>query len=264
MTSPSRELLIKNLRKPPAGRWNIHTQLKHFAIITYAIPAERLTHLIPEDKFAIETFEIDGERMALLSAVPFVDRKFHFPNLLPGIHFSFAQTNHRIYVRHRETNRRVAWFLGTSLGSRAVIIPQVLWGLPWHRAKYRVDCVFDAERSRYGRYRFDIQSRWCAAQIDLEDTGEPLSELKGFRDFDEMKLVLTHPIEGYYYRRRGDIGTYKIWHNEMDFTVARPTNLYFSLYEKLGILNREEMGQPHSAILCPSADFIIQLPPRVL
>ena len=77
-----------------------------------------------------------------------------------------------------------------------------------------------------------------------------------------MKLILTHPIEGYFHRLDDALGTYSIWHPEMQLTMGQPKHLYFSLYERLGLLSKEEMQQPHSIFICPQILFEIYLPPR--
>jgi hypothetical protein len=79
-----------------------------------------------------------------------------------------------------------------------------------------------------------------------------------------MKLILTHPTTGYFKRLDGRLGTYKIWHPEMEMTYAKPHHLYFSLYENLGIMSRQEMDSPHSIFLCPEVEFEIYLPPQRL
>ena len=60
----------------------------------------------------------------------------------------------------------------------------------------------------------------------------------------------------------GRLGTYSVWHEEIRFTAAAPKNLYFSLYERLGLLSRDEMQQPHSALICPAVTFEVHLPQR--
>ncbi|WP_417422490.1 hypothetical protein [Halomonas sp.] len=49
--------------------------LKHFSIITYAVPAERFDGIFPE-RFKLDTVEIDGQSMGLISVVPFIDVDF--------------------------------------------------------------------------------------------------------------------------------------------------------------------------------------------
>jgi Uncharacterized conserved protein (COG2071) len=263
LISTARLQIEENLRRRPHGALTISTRLRHFALINYAVPVEKLTPWIPED-FEIETFEDQEHRFGLISVVPFVDEDFRFINILPNAKFTFAQTNHRIYVRHRSTNRKAVWFFGTTLGSRLVAFPRMLWKLPWHSAKYRTNFDYDATAKKYKLFEFTIDSRWCGGHINLEDVGTPVPLLRGFKDYDEMKLILTHPIDGYYFRRDGKVGSYSIWHEEMHFTQAKPRALYFELYERLKIMSRSEMESPHSVLICPNAEFRIQLPPTVV
>lgn len=248
------ELLQQRLRPRPAGRLDIRTRLLHFGLINYAVPAARLAPYIPTQWFDIPEFEINGRALAMLSVVPFVDIDFTFYRLFPWLKFRFPQTNHRVYVTNRATGSPVVWFLGTTLGSPLVHLARALWRIPWHPARYRVDCEHDGRC--YGRYRYQIESDWCQAIIDIEDTGQPVSLT------DRDRLVLTHPVDGYFYRLDGRVGGYAIWHDLIPLTEARPRRLYFSLYERLGIMDRREMQQPVSVFLCPEVGFDIYMPPR--
>ena len=101
-----------------------------------------------------------------------------------------------------------------------------------------------------------IESDWCAAQIDIEDTGQPV-ELSA-----ADQLILTHPVDGYFYRLDGRVGGYAVWHKLIPITVGKPRHLYFSLYERLRIMTRKEMNKPHSIFLCPCIPFEIYMPPK--
>lgn len=258
------ETLQRRLTLRPEGRLDVHTKLQHFAQVNYALPKSRLEPHIPSDRFEIQEFTINGQRMALMSAVPFVDVDFHFPHLFPFVKFHFGQTNFRVYVIDKKTQEPVVWFFGTTLGSPVVYAARTLWKIPWHFARYQYDFSYDETRKRYQTFHYSIKSKWCDARIDLEDTGEPLSILDGFNSFDEMRLILTHPVAGYYYRLDHKKGNYSIWHAPLEMTMGRPRNLYFSLYEKLGLLSREEMGRPHSVIISPMTEFQIHLPPKAI
>jgi hypothetical protein len=257
-------LFDQRLFKRKPGWLDIRSDLRHFALINYAVPLERLTPHIPNGRFEIPTYDINGSQLAMLSVVPFVDDDFCFYRLLPWFKFCFAQTNFRVYVIDRVTGEPVVWFFGTTLGSRLVTLARALWKIPWHRAKYEIDCEFDEENGctehgrngRYTHYRISIQSDWCNAQIEIEDTGNPV-DLS-----DEERLVLTHPVDGYFYRLDGQVSGYSIWHNIIPLTSGKPKNLYFSLFEDLAIMNRDEMQQPHSIFLCPLISFDIYMPPR--
>lgn len=258
---------------------DVRSDLLHFALITYALPAERLRPHIPA-RFDIPTFLINDEPRALMSAVPFLDADFHFYRLAPFVKWRFAQTNYRVYVVDRETGEHCVWFFGTTLGSWVVQLARTLWRIPWHFARYEVDCLYNPTRRAYDRYHFSKTSPWASAEIELEDTGAPMTLTPGFSSLDEQILILTHPIIGYFYRlsdlhqlsseteflvsKPALVGTYSVWHEEIPLTVGKARHLYFSLYERLGLLSREEMKNPHSVLICPRTTFEVHLPPKSL
>jgi hypothetical protein len=252
-------LLDQRLIRPSPNWLDIHTTLRHFALINYAVPVERLRPHIPASRFDITEYEIDGRPMALLSVVPFLDTDFRYIRLAPWLHFRFPQTNYRVYVTDRQTQEPAAWFFGTSLGSPVVYLARTLWRIPWYYGRYAVDCHYD--KGRYTKFSYRIKSKWAAAEIELTDTGEAVGLQLGFDDLEEMRLVLTHPVTGFYYRLNGRLGSYSIWHKLMEMTLARPNRLYFGLLERLAVLTKDEMERPHSVFLCPEIDFDIHLPP---
>jgi uncharacterized protein YqjF (DUF2071 family) len=259
-----RALLDRRLHPHRDGWLTVRTTLKHFALINYALPASRLAPHIPTDRFALAEFDIGGERRAMLGVVPFLDVDFHFVRLFPFLRFHFGQTNHRVYVIDKATGEPCVWFFGTTLGSPVVHIARTLWRIPWHYARYRVDCAYDAAAHRYDRFRYTVESDWCSARVDIEDTGEPLALTGGFGTIEEMRLVLTHPVDGYFYRTDNKLGTYSVWHDLMHGSIGRGTDLYFSLYDRLDILSADEMQRPHSIFLSPEIAFSILLPPKRL
>lgn len=264
MSPNYRELLSRRLAPPRTGWLDVWSRLRHFALITYALPKERLAPYIPSERFDIPEFLVHGQPRALMSAVPFVDVDFHFMRLFPWLKFAFGQTNYRVYVIDRQTQEHCVWFFGTTLGSPVVYFARGLWRIPWHYARYQVDCAYDEQAQRYSSYRYTVGSAWGSARIDLEDTGEPVALAEGFASPDELQFVLTHPVDGYFHRLDRRLGSYSVWHAPIAMTLGRPRDLYFSLYESLGLLSRDEMQRPHSVFLCPATDFTVLLPPRVV
>lgn len=235
--------------------------LHHFALITYAVPVERLTPHIPAERFEVPTFEIDGRQMALLSVVPFVDAGFRF-RLLPFVKFHFGQTNYRVYVIDRETGQHVVWFFGTTLGGWPVHVARFLWKIPWHPAKYSWKCDYDAEAQRYRTFRYETRSEWGEARVEARDTGEAAGLLPGFGSMEEQVLVLTHPVAGFFHRLDGKLGTYSISHDVLPLTVGELIEGRFELLARLGVLTVEEMARPHSVLMCRETEFRIYMPPR--
>jgi hypothetical protein len=250
--------LQSRLHRPPPNLLDIHTTLQHFALINYAVPAERLQPYIPE-RFEIPEFGINGRPLALLSIVPFIDTHFRYIRIAPWFKLRFAQTNYRVYVIDRQTNQHVVWFFGTTLGSPIVFLARSLWHIPWYYGRYKTS--FRHENGRYTQFQYRTESKWAAAEVDIEDTGQPLAVQPGFDTLEEMQLILTNPVAGFYYRMDGRLGSYTIWHDLMEMTLAQPRKLHFALLERLKILTQEEMNRPHSIFITPTIDFDIHLPP---
>lgn len=264
MSEKYQEILNQRLVRHPLRFLDVNTLLKHFALINYAVPKKKLEKYIPSDRYEIPEFETERGKLAFLSVVPFMDIDFHFPKFLPWPKLSFYQTNHRVYIIDKHTGQHVVWFFGTNLGSRLVYTPRWMWKMPWHYTKYEADCFYNDRTCLYEKYQFNFLSKWCDGTVELEDTGEPITKAAGFSSLDQMKLILTHPIDGFFRRSDNRIGNYHIWHPEMKLTKAIPKQIYFSLYETLGIMNREEMSQPYSIFLCPQVEFDIHLPPQIV
>lgn len=261
LLSDHRTTLKSRLAPRRPGWMDIVSPLRHFALITYAVPVERLRDYIPADRFEIPTFEIDGEPRALLSVVPFIDEGFRF-RLAPFLRFHFGQTNYRVYVIDKSTGEHCVWFFGTTLGGWPVHVARALWKIPWHPAKYRWRCDFDETDGRYRSFRYRVKSDWGTARVDVRDTGRPLDLLPGFASNDEMMLILTQPLDGYFYRLDGAVGTYSVSHPLLQLTHAEPKDLYFELLERLGVLTADEMQHPHSVLLTRRTEFHIYMPPR--
>jgi hypothetical protein len=264
VTTDYRALLDRRLQPHRDGWLDVRSTLHHFALITYALPASRLEPHIPTDRFAIMEFDIDGERRALLSVVPFLDVDFRFVRLFPWLTFRFGQTNHRVYVIDKATGEPGFWFVATKPAPPVVHIARALWRIPWHDARYQIDCTYNTSAHRYDTYRYTVESDWCSARVQIEDTGAPITLTAGFATLDEMRFILTHPVDGYFRRTDGKLGTYAVRHGAIQATIGRATDLYFSLYERLGILSAAEMQRPHSIFLTPEIAFSILLPPKRL
>ena len=257
-----RQILEHRLQTSRDGQWDVQTSLAHFALINYALPKDRLSQHIPTDHFDIPEFDIGGQRLAMLSVVPFLDLDFHFPHFFPFVKLRFGQTNYRVYVIDRKTGEHAVWFFGTTLGSHIVRLPRRLWRIPWHYAGYNIDCRYNSTLRLYEKFAYNIQSEWAEAEIDLADTGQPVTNVEGFESSEQMKLILTHPVDGFFYRLDGKLGTYSVWHESMQVTAGRPNRLYFGLFDRLGLLSKDEMNAPHSVFICPRVDFKVFLPPR--
>ena len=254
----------EELRERPAvGGIDVEAQLRHFAIVTYAVDPQRVRpHVHP--KFDLDCFnDCDGAPKVWVSMVPFEDRDFHLAKV-PWLRFRFGQTNYRTYVIDRATGRRSVWFFGTTLDSWSVAIPRLLWKLPWHPGRIVFDCQLDHSRSRYTRYAMTTRGDWAPVELELEDSGQEVNALVDIEDLEGGLVVLTHPLAGVFYRRDGELGTYSVWHDRLHPTVGKCVRARIGLFDRLGLVPYAEQQTPHSVLMQPRTDFTIYLPPKQL
>lgn len=236
--------------------------LKHFSIITYAVPIDRFDGILP-DRFEIDAVDIDGEKKGLISVVPFIDVDFTsavyaFPK------FTMPQTNYRIYIVDKQTGERCVWFLGTTLDSWTLAVPRYLWNLPWHEAQVKFDCQFNEVTGLYTKYEMNAQSNWAQAEVSLVQTGKEALSFAGFPDTESALLYITHPLAGFYHRRDGRLGTYRVWHKRLEVKPATLLSANFKLLSDLNIVPVSEQGNPYSVLVEPLNEFTIYLPPKIV
>lgn len=258
----SRKIQDYLIERPKPKGIDVICGLKHFAIITYAVPADRFQGIFPE-RFRLDTVEVDGQEMGLISVVPFIDVDFT-PAVFPFPKFTMGQTNYRIYIIDTETGERCVWFLGTTLDSWTLAVPKYLWNLPWHSGKVRFDCAINEMSGLYDKYHMETTSDWAEASVSLtQDESDQLS-FPGFPDIESALVYLTHPLAGFYYRRDGKLGTYRVWHKELDVKPAKLESAKFKLLSNLELVNQSEQSSPYSVLIEPINEFTIYLPPAVI
>ncbi|MFT4647883.1 MAG: hypothetical protein ACI9X4_001098 [Glaciecola sp.] len=198
-----------------------------------------------------------------MCAVPFEDAGFHFVKA-PLFKFKFHQTNYRIYVVDKKTGERVVWFLSTTLGSWTVTPCRALWCPPWLSARYASTHSWNTTTGRYDSFRYEVQSNWIPATIDLHDTGEAIPIAPGSNSRDDMMLCLTQPVEGFHHRLNGTLGGYSVSQDILQLHRAKPRRLHLDLFERLDLLSSKEMQTPYSAWICPKTEFHIYMSPIVM
>lgn len=248
-------------RPKPKGM-DVLCGLKHFAIITYAVPANRFKGIFP-DRFKLDTIEIDGQKMGLISVVPFIDVDFTSA-VFPFLKFTMGQTNYRIYIIDKNTGERCVWFLGTTLDSWSLAVPRYLWNLPWHNGKVSFDCRFNESTELYEKYKMETESDWAEASVELSQSSQNSLVFPGFPDTETALVYLTHPLAGFYHRRDGKLGTYRVWHKELNVKPASLDLANFKLLSNLGIVELAEQANPYSVLIEPLNEFTIYLPPVVI
>lgn len=243
----------------PAPRWtHATTELDDFMMITYRVDPRRLDDVTPSE-FRPTVFPFDdGSEGGLVSAVPFLDRDFHF-NRFPVVKVACGQVNYRAYGTLR--GERGVWFFGTSLDSIFVALPRYGWRMPWHRDRVRIDADWAPADGR-ARVRLSAVGSWGNAACDVVTTGAPFDRIDGFRDGDETKEVLTHPTTGWFRRTDGRLGKYTVWHPVFDPRPCDVRYARFEVFEDLGLVDPDT--RPHSALVQPTIHFDVHTPPHRL
>ena len=247
--------------KPKPSGLDVQCKLQHFALITYAVDPARFKEIIPA-RFKLDTVQYQGKQHALMSVVPFIDVDFSSA-VYPFPKFTMGQTNYRVYVIDQETQERCVWFLGTTLDSWTLIVPRYVWQLPWHPAQIEFDCQQDAE-GRYTQYKMRTQSAWATSDVHLSQSEHDPWLFEGFPNLESYQVFLTHPLAGFYHRRDGKLGSYRVWHGRLN---PKPATLHYARFELLAKLNLvcyEDQLKPYSVLIEPINEFTIYLPPRCL
>ena len=248
--------------KPKTKGIDVLCKLQHFAIITYAVLPSRFDGLFPE-RFKLDTVEIDGEETALISVVPFIDVDFTSA-VYPFPKFTMGQTNYRIYIIDTLTNERCVWFIGTTLDSWTLAIPRNLWNLPWYSGEVKFDCDYDISNELYRKYKMTTEATWAPAKVELTQSEDSEITLPGFPDSETGLVYLTHPLTGFYHRRDGKLGSYRVWHKQLKVNSAQVKFASFGLLTRMGLVTESEQQLPHSVLVEPINEFTIYLPPKVM
>jgi uncharacterized protein YqjF (DUF2071 family) len=241
---------------------DVTTELRHFALVTYAVDPQKLSALLPQG-FEAEIFTLnDGRRCSFVSAAMFHDFGFR-PAFCPWPQFSFEQTNYRAYVRRGDEH--CVWFFGTALNTPLVVIPHHFWRLPWHHAAIKISASWQEDICT--SYHYVASGKWGNAETVMKGTEEPSGRLDGFGDDEETALILTHPLTGYFRRTDGRLGTYRVWHDRLRMNRAIVEKARFEVFEQLGLIDccDDDFGaKPHSALIQRSTEFFIYLPPSLV
>jgi hypothetical protein len=232
-------------------RWHhAQTDLDDFAIVSYRVDPEALARHLPEG-FAPMKMDFDDGPGALVSAVAFRDRDFHF-QFLPQVGINCGQINYRAYVT--AYGKAGVWFFGTRLDHPVAAIPRYVWGMPWSRERIRIQAGWEGEPARW---RLDAGD---GAHCDAVELAQPPALLDGFADEPDWLERLTHPMLGWYGRRDGRVGSYSIWHPPMRPRYLGAESARFPLFERLGLVGADAV--PHSILGEARLRFDIHTPPR--
>lgn len=260
---------LKDILPKPAAQklLDAHTCLSHYCQVNFTTPVERLQKIIHPrfEPTTIETPHSNGKQ-AIISAVVFNEKDFHFPQMNYFGKYSFNQTNYRCYVVDKETGRRTVWFFGTTLDHWSIIVPRHVWRFPWHQANINFDTHLGEDKSSYARYNMTAKSEWGPAEINVKDLNRKGrdEDFPCFPDKETALIYLTHPMSGHFYLRtsKPKLACWEIWHEPMNPNIGvfeEDKQNYFGLFENLGLITRGQ--RPYNVLVQPEIKYNIYLPP---
>ncbi len=126
------------------------------------------------------------------------------------------------------------------------------------------ECVFDKDKGVYSQYHMKTAAKWAAADLVLTQDESAKIELPGFPDTETGLITLTHPLAGYYHRRDGKLGGYRVWHKKLDVMAANLHAARFELLSRMGLVREDEQQMAHSVLIQPFNEFAIYLPPKAV
>ena len=229
--------------------------VQNFALITHAVPAERIRRLLP-DRFELETFpDAEGREMGFISASSFCNRQIHWSAARYPAH-DFDQSTFRTYVKHR--GRCGAYFFGTYVSTRLSFVGQISVAAHTRLADFDVD--IDLTERGYVRYASRARVGSEELRFVLEATDAPRAKAP-FETGEEHAQFITYRLHGYARPPVGGVTYGPIEHRHMDPWEGRLLEGRFDLWDRLGLLPEDEWAEPFSVLVEPSVRFTLH-PPR--
>ena len=229
--------------------------LRDMLYISYLLPAERIARMVPR---GLVPATADG-RNGFLSLVIFkgnTKEAFRIP--APSI--PFDQVNIRTYVVDPRTGGTAVYFIRCGISGRFItFMYRMLSGMPVERCTFEIT-AHTGNAGHYDSYR--VEGDWRGPfTITARETAPAVDGLDPFPDVDGALLYLMDPAVGLY-PAWGSLRRLRIFHEPLKPRVCKATGVSFPCLKNLGLLNAEEIGEPHDLLLVPHTPFEIFLPPE--
>lgn len=220
--------------------------LRHFALITHAVPPKRVKAHLPEG-FELDTWDLNGKPRALVSVGCFRNEKFGLA-ALNRPNFDFEQSTYRTYVKYNGV--RGAYFFGTYLGN------PISWAMQRAVASGaklgRFEIIRNYNDSGYRRYSGAVHSKSGETRFELRANELP--------ENDELTQFVTYRPHGFFKSSLGRVWDQPVEHARMCPFEGKLISGRFDPWDALDILSPEEAAHPISVLVQPSIHFLIKTP----
>jgi hypothetical protein len=234
----------------------LSVEVRNFALITYAVPAERVRPRLP-GPYTLETFHRNGQEQCLVSGTCFCNHDFRW-SALPYPRLTFDEGTYRVYVTHR--GRRGVYFFRRFLSSPVALVPQRVVDANVAVGVFDVETRFDD--SGYGLYTCCVQSGEAENSFTVR-AGEVPPRKMPFASGDELAQHITYRTHGFFQTTAGLQGHMPVSHRRMAPWSGELVSARFDTWTQLGIVRAEEVSEPYSVLIEPAVNFLLH-PPRPL
>ena len=234
---------------------SLQIDIQNFALVTHAVPAERVRAHVPE-RFRLQTFvDDDGREKALVSANGFCNRQTHLSGLRYPAH-DFDQVTFRTYVDFR--GRRGSYFFGTYVSTRLSWVGQFSVARNTWLADFDVDVRLATDG--YESYRCRAAGPRGEVAYRVEAAEAPAAKVP-FTTGDDLAGFITHRLWGFTKSPAGIQIQGRVDHRRMHPFSGRLLEGNCGFWERMGILEPDEFEDAYSVLVEPSVRFTL-FPPR--
>lgn len=227
--------------------------LRHFAMVTYAVPPDRIRRLIPA-QFDLDTRPDEaGREQAYVSVVMFENHRIR-ALLAPWPKFTFPQVNYRAYIRKQDAP--AVWFFRVVQRSWVATLYRRLIRTWTYAAPLRLTYDFDESNRRYRSLSMDCDApgdrlHIAVGEADVDWTGDP-----SFGSRAELVRFFTDRSDGYLGELKSErVLHMPVWHAPMDPQFGTLLTAKVGVYEDLGILPASEQNTARNVLLQPSVEM---------
>jgi len=261
------ERIKTGLEKPEKGAATVTLRLTDLAVLTWAVPADRIASLLPEGLTADRLPGPDGELMAFVQTTCAFCEDARWSPAPIGTGSAYRSVTYRILARHEKDRPGV--FVVRAFYSNDTVR---LAGRAMHRdadfARFSVHVAGDPVRGTFDGYQLRVLSdhgttEWSIGAVEDRETPPP-----PFGRWDDMHRFLLRREANYFVPSAGPRGY--IGYAPMAFPEELPkpgiaplVSARLTPWREMGVLTAEEIASPQSVLLLPTLS-VTAYPPRLM
>jgi uncharacterized protein YqjF (DUF2071 family) len=234
----------------------IAIEVRNFALVTYAVRADRVKARLPVS-YQLETFHEDDQEWCLVSATCFCNHGFKWA-ALPYPRLTFDESTYRTYVTHR--GRRGVYFFRRFLGTPLASGPQRAFEMNAALGQFEVETEVD--ESGYASYVCSVRNGATENTFSIRALDDPTGRFP-FDTGEELAQHITFRLHGFFTSAAGFEGRMPISHRRMAPWSGELVSARFDTLTELGFLDESEIANPYSVLVEPLTKFLLY-PPRPL